>query len=62
MTDIKTAAQKQTSQMKVLGLQELGQVSGGLAAWSTESNNCATVGADEWSTRSNGCRTVKIER
>lgn len=52
---------QEKSKMKVLGLQELGEVSGGLAAWSTESMNCATVDENEWSTRSGGCRTVNVQ-
>lgn len=42
---------------KVLDLQSLEQVQGGMMAWSTMSENCGTVGANEWSTKSNGCRT-----
>lgn len=48
------------TKMKVLALQELESVSGAAlpnyhAAWSTGSNGCATVTADQWSTRSRGC-------
>lgn len=45
---------------KVLDLQEMDAVDGGLMAWSTTSNNCGGVTADEWSTESNGCpKTAK---
>ncbi len=48
--------------MKVLGLQELTEVAGGAAAWSTDSVNCGTVGSDEWSTLSRGCRSIIVIR
>lgn len=41
---------------KVLDLQALIEVDGGLMSWSTASWNCGGVGADEWSTGSGGCR------
>lgn len=52
---------KNDSMAKVLDLQELAMVDGGgkvepdLYAWSTASNGCKSVGADEWSTLSNDC-------
>lgn len=55
-------SQLNTSKVKVLSLQQLRQVSGGRGdvaspmAWSTQSNNCGTVGDNEWSTQSSGCR------
>lgn len=45
---------------KVLDLQMLEYIQGGIdndvACWSTTSENCGTVQADEWSTWSKGCR------
>ncbi|MCF7751972.1 hypothetical protein KQ945_14525 [Bacillus subtilis subsp. subtilis] len=44
-----------SAKMKVLALQELEGVSGGLAAWSTTSEGCNGVTKDEWSTFSKDC-------
>ncbi|WP_279361520.1 hypothetical protein [Xanthomonas sacchari] len=54
---------KSSAKMKVLALQELEGVSGGAAAWSTDSVNCGGVTKDEWSTKSQGCprETVNAE-
>jgi hypothetical protein len=46
---------KSTGKMKVLALQELEGVSGGEAAWSTDSVSCAGVTNNQWSTGSHGC-------
>jgi hypothetical protein len=55
-----------SSKVKVLSLQQLGEIRGGGADafgievspmdWSTSSSGCGGVGANEWSTTSNGCR------
>jgi len=45
-----------SAKIKVLALQELEGVSGGGAAWSTESVACGGVTKDEWSTKSRDCR------
>ncbi|QBH01707.1 hypothetical protein [Xanthomonas oryzae] len=46
---------KSSGKMKVLALQELEGVSGGEAAWSTDSVSCAGVTNNQWSTGSHGC-------
>ena len=48
------------SKSKVLDLQEMDAVDGGLMAWSTTSNNCGGVTKDEWSTESNGCTKTAL--
>ncbi|MCI2263219.1 hypothetical protein [Xanthomonas indica] len=52
---------KSSAKMKVLALQELEGVSGGLAAWSTDSINCGGVTKDEWSTASRGCPKETVD-
>lgn len=45
--------------MKVLDLQVLNSINGGtkpLQSWSSYSEGCGSVSADEWSTVSKGCR------
>jgi hypothetical protein len=59
---------RQAEKENVLSLQQLSEVHGGrkgfgmdaapMAAWSTMSGQCGTVGSDEWSTLSGSCRTA----
>ena len=53
---IDTTNQIATDKNKVLDLQALSEVDGGLMSWSTTSGGCGSVRADEWSTTSDGCR------
>lgn len=47
---------------KILKLQSMSSKAAEteLAAWSTSSYDCNTVGTDEWSTASNGCTKTQL--